>query len=113
MADDTDAYARGGDPFSSRRAAERMHRSKLEARVLAVLVEHGTWMTSLEVADAMGVDKWSISPRFQPLYKKGLVEQGRKLGLNSNGKPRMLLAWRAYRPPPVQLQFELEQGACA
>lgn len=102
----SEAYARTSDPDTAHDAADRVRQSKLEQQVYEALLRHpGVFLTSIEVAQLMGVDKWSISPRFQPLKRKGLVEQSEKLGLNSSGKPRMLQAWRAVPPKPVQLAF--------
>lgn len=106
--DDTEAHARGTDPSTSHEAAERMRKSGLENRVYQTLRDHWPrYLTTLETAEAMGIDKWSISPRFAPLLRKGLVESIKKPAINSNGHVRDLLAWRAVRPEdqqPVQPQ---------
>ena len=94
----TEAHARPGDPVSSHEAAARMAASHLEQVVYDYLLSRGVFLTSIEIAEGMGVDKWSISPRMRPLFRKGHVEIGRKLGFNSNGKLREMLAWRAVRP---------------
>lgn len=102
----TDAFARSSDPDTAHDAADRVRQTKLEQQVYEALLKHpGVFLTSIEVAQLMGVDKWSISPRFQPLKRKGLVEQSEKIGLNSSGKPRTMQAWRAVKPKPVQLHF--------
>jgi predicted transcriptional regulator len=77
-----------------------MHTSKMERLVYDTLLRHpGQYLTTVEVARIIGVDKWSISPRFQPLLRKGLVELGKKVGANSSGKARTLQAWRAIVKP--------------
>ena len=96
---DTEAFARDSDPSTSHTAAERMRDSELEAQVYQTLLRCGVYMTSIEVAAEMGIDKWSISPRFKPLHRKGLVELTEKLGVNTAGKLRKLQAWRAVRCP--------------
>lgn len=106
MADDeddegTDARSRSSDPSTSHEAAERMQPSKLQRLVLDVLRRnYPNPMTSMEVARTLDVHPWSVSPRFVPLEEKGLVERaGKKVTLNSNGKPRNMQAWRAKRKP--------------
>lgn len=101
MSDDTEAYARGSDPSTSHEAAERARHSDLEWKVFEVLASHWPrYMTSIEVAEELEIDKWSISPRFAPLERKGLVECMKVAALNSSGKVRSMLAWRArFRRP--------------
>lgn len=92
----TDAYARSSDPKPSHDAAERSRATALEAEVYKTLKEHGGRMTCLCVVDALKKPAWSISPRFKPLERKGLIERvGTMLVLNSNGRPRKLTAWQA------------------
>ena len=95
---ETDAYARSSDPDTSHSAAERMRMSRLERDVYQFLLDHyPVAYTSIEIAKAMGKDKWSISPRLKPLMDKGLVERTTKVALNSSGKMRELKAWRALK----------------
>ena len=92
----TDAFARSSDPKPSHEAAERMAVTRLEAEVCEALKAHGGLMTCLCVSRAMNKPAWSISPRFKPLERKGLIERvGTMVVLNSNGRPRKLTAWRA------------------
>jgi hypothetical protein len=91
----TNAYARRSDPKSSHEAAERVSATALELEVYKTLKEQGRPMTSLCVVRIMKKPAWSISPRFKPLERKGLIERvGTMVVLNSNGKPRQLTAWR-------------------
>ena len=69
----------------------------LEGMVLRALQARGIWMTVLEIAAELDMHPWSISPRMKPLYRKGLVEKSKKLGLNTAGRTRMMLAWRLNR----------------
>jgi predicted transcriptional regulator len=93
----TEAYARTDDAETAHQAAERVRCTNLEDQVYQVLLKSASYMTCLEVAEAAGMDKWSVSPRFAPLHRKGMVEPGEKIALNSAGKPRLLQAWRAIR----------------
>jgi hypothetical protein len=91
---DTDAYARSSDPKPSHEAAERVSATALESEVYKTL-RHDMLMTSLDVSRITGIPIWSISPRFKPLERKGLIERvGTMVVLNSNGRPRKLTAWR-------------------
>lgn len=65
------ALARNTDPQTSHDAAHRVDTNRLEGMVMRAL-EHGA-KNSKEIAEFLGVDKWSISPRMAPLVKKGLV----------------------------------------
>ena len=83
-----------------------MHKTKLEQEVYEWLLAHpGVFWTSIEVAEGMGIHPWSVSPRFRPLERKGLVEQSEKRSLNSAGQLRTMRAWRAIPPKPVQLSL--------
>lgn len=95
----TEAYARDSDPRTAHDAAELTSAAALELIVYKVLKTHGTRMTSLCVMRALGWSTaWSISPRFRPLERKGLIEQAGELVVpNSSGKPRALMAWQIKR----------------
>jgi len=78
-----EAYARNTDPTTSHDAAESIARKlpKLEGLVLSVIGILGA-ATQTEVADWLEGNRpgeinspviWSISPRFRPLEKKGLI----------------------------------------
>lgn len=88
------AYARSSDPDTSHEAAHRISYSvsRLEAEVMRVLKEHGTWMSVIAIAAACDKDKWCISPRMKPLDEEaGLIDRKKMPGLNSVGKIRPLL----------------------
>lgn len=105
--DDTEAHARNSDPSTSHDAAQRVRFSKLQLKVLNLLRLRGEWMTSIEISEALGIHVWSISPRMKPLLVRGLVENRKMKGDNSNGKERLLLHWRATSDKPVQLELVL------
>jgi predicted transcriptional regulator len=67
----------------------------LEQQVYRVLLKSASCMTSIEVSEALGMHLVTVSPRFAPLHRKGLVERENKVALNSAGKPKRLQAWRA------------------
>ncbi len=69
------AFARRGDPQTSLDAANRVndHVSVLEAMVYEAVWRSKCGLNWNEVAHATGKDKASISPRFKPLRKKGLI----------------------------------------
>ncbi len=91
----THAAARGSDPVTSHLAAATIQKSRLEMAVYNYLLPHrGRYMTSIEIAKGMGIDKWSVSPRLKPLWVKGLLRDPMKMSaLNSSGKIRTLLGW--------------------
>jgi DNA-binding MarR family transcriptional regulator len=103
--DETEAYSRLSDPSTSHAAAERIRNTKLEAEVLAMLRMSGLWLSVIEIAEVMGIDKWSVSPRLRPLHRKGLVEVRVEPRLNSSDKIRGMQVWHAIRPKPVQLSL--------
>jgi Mn-dependent DtxR family transcriptional regulator len=56
------------------------------------------YMNSIEIAEEMGVDKWSVSPRMKPLFNKGFLDDPlKKPALNSSGNIRNLRHWRVKR----------------
>ena len=99
LPESTDAYTRSSDPQTSHDAAERVKTTRLESLVYKTLKECGQPMTALCVSRKIGIDKWSISPRFKPLEDKGLIERaGTMTVLNSGGNPRKLNAWKVTTP---------------
>ncbi len=83
MSDDLDlftsgqAWARSSDPSTAHEAANEQRGSKaarLSAHVLHALKILGT-ATSKEVSDSLGEEYVSISPRFRPLERAGVIEE--------------------------------------
>lgn len=75
------APVRRTDPDTSHAAAHRAqeHAAKLEEQVLAQLA-HGPG-TIREVAAALRLHEWSVSPRFRPLANRGLIaDSGQRRG---------------------------------
>ena len=96
MSDPTHAAARPGDPSTSHLAAENIKQSRLEAAVYVFMwARRSRYMTVVEIAKEMGIDKWSVSPRMKPLWIKGYLDDPIKVvAVNSAGNIRMLQAWR-------------------
>ena len=69
--DGNPALARSADPETSKDAARRVDVTKREREALEGLRRLGGSGTSTEIAEVMGADKWSISPRMKPLEDKG------------------------------------------
>lgn len=67
------AHARRTDPATSHEAAASVDTTTLERLVLNAL---DTWgpMTMHQVATALRLDLVTVSPRFAPLRRKGLIE---------------------------------------
>lgn len=99
-----DAKARSTDPQTSHDAADAMLASgkaaRLERAVLECLHRENRRMTTPEIAEAIDMHLWSISPRMAPLARKGFIARdGTKPCLNSNGRVRSLTAWVFARHP--------------
>lgn len=70
--------ARRDDPESSHRAADQAERSgrigrQLEAALAAVRERPG--LTSLELAEATGIDRYTLARRLPELARRGLVHR--------------------------------------
>lgn len=95
------AYARNTDPDTSHDAADSVNVCEWEARVLACVRMFGfNGATVDEVVDVLGdvALRWSVSPRFAPLRRKGLVSlswQKRK-GHHSNKMQQVWVATEFY-----------------
>ncbi len=88
-----DASARSTDPDTSKGAAASLNPdriSELEGQVLGALVKFGDG-TIREVSDHLGVDPWSISPRFRPLVRKNRIRDTgrRRVGVSN----RRAIVW--------------------
>jgi hypothetical protein len=69
-----EAYARTSDPDTSHDAARAVDASRLEQVVLGTLKTYGP-LTARGVAHLSLVDLQSITPRFAPLARKGLIRR--------------------------------------
>lgn len=86
------ALARSSDPDTSFAAASSVDAARWEKIVRDAIAALGT-ATSWEVAQHLSVDQYgSISPRFQPLYQKGLIELTGEKRPGPNGKAMQV--WR-------------------
>ena len=85
------ALSRNTDPDTSAAAAASVRGSKanaLESKVLDTLQAHSDGLTSSEVANLLDLHAWSISPRFAPLRRKGLIfDSGERSGRSIVWKP--------------------------
>jgi hypothetical protein len=66
-------YARSGDPDTSHDAAASINTAYVEGLVMSALEFFPEGATSIQLAKALGLTPWSISPRMKPLRQKGLV----------------------------------------
>ncbi len=69
-----EAHARRTDPVTSHQAAATVNTARLEALVVDALTELEA-ATMHTVATHLARELVSISPRFKPLEKKGLIEK--------------------------------------
>ena len=88
--------ARQHDPETSHEAAALLDVNQLEAAVYACLWSHRPlYKTVVEIAALTGIDKWSISPRMRPMFRKGILDDPIVVArLNSAGNIRNQQAWR-------------------
>ena len=111
MRDDDDLFnfkkrergaARNTDPDTSHEAADRVDGGRLQNLIYQLLRTTTASMTTMEIAEALGIHPWSITPRMVQLERKKLVERdGTKIGVNSNGRQRKLTAWKAVQNAPL------------
>jgi hypothetical protein len=91
--------ARRTDPQTSHAAAASILPKipELEKKVLDAVRRAVNGLTSTECAEVLGMDKWSISPRFAPLRRKGLIYDSgqRRLGRHTS---RLQIVWKATKP---------------
>lgn len=87
------AWARGTDPRTSHEAAASIRLSELQDTVLQALKIIPGGATSLELADALCMSPWSVSPRIKPLVKKGLVRDSGRTRMGVSG--RASIVWEA------------------
>lgn len=83
---------RASDPITSIEAAEQVDSSKLESMVYEVIAKHPNGCTSDEVMahfPAHGVQ--TITPRYAPLIRKGLIEDTGEKRMGKSGKFQRVL----------------------
>jgi len=93
------AYTRAGHPQTSHLAAQRVNVAKSEAMVLEFLRRHpNDNFTTLEITRNISEIEgkiWTVSPRMQPMRRKGLVLLwGKRNAINSNRRMTPQQAWQ-------------------
>lgn len=89
------APARMTDPDTSHLASAEMKNSKatrMEEMVLDVLQRNPNGLTTHEMADRLGIQLVSVSPRTRPLVRKRLVEDSGERRMGGSG--RASIVWR-------------------
>jgi hypothetical protein len=90
-----EGLARTGDPWTSHVATKYTDVSKLLKLVYEALLAHGP-MTTHEIAQKLGKDDGSITPRPKQLEERGLVIRfDHKMG----PRGRKMIVWKAVRRP--------------
>lgn len=82
--------ARSGDPDTSHDAAESVRVAELERAVLRAIHDLGGKATSEDVAIYTGIDLQSITPRFAPLARKGVIARTSDRKPGRSGKARIV-----------------------
>jgi len=86
--------SRSTDPMTSKKAAESVDATKLEKMVLEAVKRSGEkGMTCEEVADKIEMEVVSVSPRFAPLKRKGLIYRTDLRRAGKSGRGRII--WKA------------------
>jgi predicted ArsR family transcriptional regulator len=89
------AWARRGDPDTSRRAASSVNPTALEAKVFGALKSNPSGLTSFEIADVLRLHLVTVSPRLRPLVNRGLVEDSGQRRIGASGRKQTV--WRVKR----------------
>ena len=93
-----DAYARNSDPETSHAAAASMapHLPALEVTMLELLRRAGSYgLTSYEMAAGYGLERVTVSPRFKPMERKGVIRDSGHRRQGPSG--RMSIVWIALK----------------
>jgi hypothetical protein len=90
---DTSGAVRHTDPDTSHEAARDTNASVLEELTVLTLQDYGHPMATIEIAKANAMGRDSFSPRRVPLLKKRrIIEMGKRVCVNDNGRIRQMLA---------------------
>ena len=92
--------SRHSDPATSFAAAKSISVSKLEQTLLDLLRSHPEGLTSHEASALAKISLVSISPRFRPLFDKGLIVDSDEKRAGENG--RKSIVWKIAPKPPEQ-----------
>src|SRR5262245_58909006 len=86
--------ARHSDPQTSHDAADNIDVTRLRGMVISVLKGRPHGLAAIEIARALGIHPWSITPRMKPMEEDNLVIRLTKRSvLNSEGNMRMMTIW--------------------
>lgn len=89
----TEAWARRRDPRTSHEAAESIRLTHMERKVCECYkASYPLALTSGEVANRLGWERDSVSPRIRPLVRKGLLEDSGRRKVAPSGRRR--IAWK-------------------
>lgn len=95
------AYARFNDPQTSTDAAHGISVAQAEMAVLEHLLKRPVrGATSDEMSDSTGIPRVTVSPRFRPLERKGLVIDSGERRRGKSG--RTSIVWK---PSPRAIQM--------
>lgn len=102
-----EALSRSTDPETSREAAYVVNVNKTESLVLRALYDKGsrTWD---EVTEITGLRSSSVSPRFKPLRRKGLIVESGDTRKGESG--RMQTVWKITEDGEAHVRSLLEAG---
>ena len=114
------AKARHTDPMTSHEAAESTDPTKLERLVLNVIQSYGTkgaihddvWYMIVDYKPWKGITKampreQSITPRYAPLLRKGLIKvEGKRKGQSGKNQQVMIATHIPPEPPIVGMCHE-------
>lgn len=105
------AHARRTDPGTSKAAAQRVETGSLNARIVAALKECGG-MTIAEVAAELHEEQITVSPRFKPLRRAGLIRNTGERRINA-GTRNPAIVWEAGRDEEFLAQKEVARASLA
>jgi hypothetical protein len=83
---DFTALARSSDPETSHAAAASLNTTEMEGMVLSALQMLPEGATTIQIARALNLAPWSISPRMKPLCAKGFVMDSTRRLKGSSGR---------------------------
>jgi hypothetical protein len=92
LCDGTEAHARSSDPGTSHAAAASVRATDLESRVLNAIRNCPKGATSSELESLTKLTNQSLTPRFAPMRRKGLIYDSGEKRKGESG--RMQIVWR-------------------
>lgn len=82
--------ARNTDPQTSHEAAASVDATRLEAKVVGAIGAAADGLTITETAEILNISPWSISPRFKPLVRKGLIHDSGEKRVGATGRKHIV-----------------------